>query len=91
MKALRIILFLILLVSTLVGSVHASIRFNVMDLDAAIALAKQDNKYVFVDTYASWCGPYKVMNRVFEESEVSNYFNANFINVKIDMEGPPGE
>ncbi len=62
-----------------------------MDLDAAIALAKQENKYVFVDTYASWCGPCKVMDRVFEESEVSNYFNANFINVKIDMEGPQGD
>jgi len=62
-----------------------------MDIDDAIAMAKRENKFVFVDTHASWCGPCKIMDKVFEEAEVGNYFNANFINVKIDMDGPQGD
>ena len=46
---------------------------------------------VFVDNYASWCGPCKVMDRVFNEDQVGDYFNQHFINVKVDMEGSQGD
>jgi thiol-disulfide isomerase/thioredoxin len=51
--------------------------------------AKAEQKLIFVDAYASWCGPCKRMAaQVFPDSKVGDYFNTNFINLKIDMEKP---
>lgn len=56
-----------------------------------LALAKKENKLIFLDAYASWCGPCKMMkHKVFPSSEVGEYFNQNFINVKMDMEKGEG-
>ena len=49
--------------------------------------AKQENKLIFLDAYASWCGPCKLLKRnVFPQSEVGDYFNEHFVSVAIDME-----
>ena len=53
----------------------------------ALAKAETEDKLIFVDAYAEWCGPCKMMSaRVFPDAEVGEYFNANFISVKYDME-----
>ncbi|MDR2885343.1 MAG: thioredoxin family protein [Rikenellaceae bacterium] len=53
--------------------------------------AKAENKLVFIDAYASWCGPCKRMaSEVFPQPEVGEYFNATFINAKFDMEKGEG-
>ncbi|MFT5823627.1 MAG: thioredoxin 1 [Crocinitomix sp.] len=53
----------------------------------ALAIAQEENKLIFLDAYAAWCGPCKMMARTtFKEKEVGDFFNANFINVKMDME-----
>ncbi len=55
----------------------------------AMAQAKTEQKLIFVDAYASWCGPCKRMAaNVFPDPQVGDYFNANFVNLKIDMEKP---
>ncbi|MEO0733049.1 MAG: thioredoxin domain-containing protein [Bacteroidota bacterium] len=55
--------------------------------EEALAKATAEDKLIFVDAYASWCGPCKRMAaNVFPQKEVGDYFNANFINVKLDME-----
>jgi len=57
----------------------------------ALAKAKAENKTIFLDAYASWCGPCKMMKRfTFSDSKVGEYYNANFINVMIDMEKGEG-
>ena len=57
----------------------------------ALAKAKKENKLVFMDCYTSWCGPCKVMSKeVFTQKEVGDYFNANFVNIKVDMEKGEG-
>lgn len=49
--------------------------------------AKAEEKLIFVDAYAVWCGPCKRMAAsVFPQEKVGSFFNANFINLKIDME-----
>ena len=61
------------------------------DWDEALRLAKKHNKPIFVDAYASWCGPCKrLAKRIFPLPEVGKFFNQHFINVKLDMEKPEG-
>jgi len=64
-----------------------SIQFIEQDWNAAVAKAKQNNKLVFVDMYAEWCGPCKMLkNQTFTDKAVADFFNANFINVSVDAE-----
>lgn len=52
-----------------------------------LAKARAENKLIFVDFYAEWCGPCKFMSKnVFTDAEVAKYYNKNFISVKIDAE-----
>lgn len=53
--------------------------------------AKAENKVIFLDAYASWCGPCKVLQKkVFTQKAVGDLYNARFINVKMDMEKGEG-
>jgi thioredoxin-related protein len=53
----------------------------------ALDKAKTENKAIFVDAYAEWCGPCKRMAaNTFPNSAVGELFNNNFICMKLDME-----
>jgi thioredoxin 1 len=59
--------------------------------DEALKQGKLQNKYIFVDAYATWCGPCKMLKkRTFTDDKAAAFFNANFINVSIDMEKGQG-
>lgn len=59
--------------------------------DEALALAKQENKLIFLDVYATWCGPCKRLKaNTFPDPEVGRLYNGNFINVMIDGEKGEG-
>lgn len=67
------------------------IEFFHGSFDEAKALAKEEGKLIFMDAYAVWCGPCKQMtNNVFPQKEVGDFFNKNFINMKVDMEKGEG-
>jgi thioredoxin 1 len=59
--------------------------------DEALKQAKLQNKYIFVDAYATWCGPCKMLKAItFNNSKAADFYNTNFINVSIDMEKGEG-
>lgn len=68
-----------------------SIQFQDIPFKDLIAKAKKENKIVFLDAYASWCGPCKLMEKnVFTKKSVGDYYNANFVNARFDMEKGEG-
>ena len=57
----------------------------------ALKQAAAQKKYIFVDAYASWCGPCKMLRQTtFKDSKAAAFYNKNFINVSIDMEKGQG-
>lgn len=49
--------------------------------------AKNENKYIFLDCYATWCGPCKQMDKeVYTNDTVGTFFNKKFVSVKIQMD-----
>lgn len=49
--------------------------------------AKKENKYIFVDCYATWCKPCKQMDKdVYANDSVGDFLNTRFISVKIQMD-----
>lgn len=49
--------------------------------------AIKENKYIFIDCFTTWCGPCITMSKdVFPTPEVGKYYNANFINVKVQID-----
>jgi thioredoxin-related protein len=49
--------------------------------------AKKENKHIFLDVFTTWCGPCKQMERdIFPQAQVGDFFNANFINVRVQVD-----
>lgn len=46
-----------------------------------------ENKYIFIDAFATWCGPCKMMDRtVYPNDTVGTFFNDKFISIKVQMD-----
>ena len=68
-----------------------SILFEKTSFQEALNKAKTSGKMLFVDCYTSWCGPCKKMaTSVFTQNDVADYFNKNFISLKVDCEKGEG-
>lgn len=73
------------------GITEQGIQFIEADWSKALAEAKKQNKLIFLDAYASWCGPCKLLKKkTFPDKTAGDFFNKNFISVAIDMEKGDG-
>ena len=68
-----------------------AIRFDEVTLQEALARAEAENKLVFVDVYASWCGPCKQLKRTtFADPATAALFNKTFVNLAVNGEKGDG-
>jgi len=57
----------------------------------AKAMAKKENKPIFLDVYTTWCGYCKKLkSNTFSDKRVAAFYNEKFINVTLDGEQPEG-
>lgn len=89
---LKSILFSLLMIITFsTVAQDAQITFVKEDLAVAQDKAKSMDKLIFVDAYTTWCGPCKMMDRnTFNNKSVADFYNENFVNLKLDMEKGKG-
>jgi thiol-disulfide isomerase/thioredoxin len=84
-------LFMLALALYSLSGFAQGIEFNHSKWEEVKALAKKENKLIFIDFYTDWCAPCKYMAKViFPEKEVGDFYNQHFICVKIDAEKGEG-
>lgn len=69
----------------------SKIIFEDISLTEAIEKAQIENKLIFVDIFATWCGSCKKMKKyTYTDSTFSNFMNEHFINLSYDYERGEG-
>jgi len=91
MKKLTFILLSILLCN-LADAQMKFIQGQDKSMQQILAEAKAKKQIIFVDVYATWCGPCKWMDaNTFADARVAEKFNKQFINYKIDGDTSEGQ
>ncbi|MCX6251075.1 MAG: thioredoxin domain-containing protein [Bacteroidetes bacterium] len=72
-------------------SQNRTIRFVDKPWSEILAMAKNENKLIFMDGFATWCGPCKWMaSNIFTNDTVADFYNKTFICSSFDMEKGEG-
>ena len=80
-------LFLTLIGMMIFIPMFAQTNFRSITYEEGLNAAKGEDKLLFVDFYTTWCGPCKMMMKnVFPTKEAGDYFNTNFVCLKLDAE-----
>lgn len=83
MKQLIIFLFIVI---SFVTSAFSQIHFEQLSWQQALGKARQENKMIFIDVYATWCTYCRQMDaNIFQLPEVGDYHNQHFINLRYDV------
>jgi len=92
MKLLQKITFLFAIIAlSAQTSFAAGINFQNLSLEEGLEKAKKENKIVFIDVFATWCGPCKYLSaNVFVDDDLGAFMNEHFVSLKIDGEKGDG-
>lgn len=83
----KTIYMMVFLTLGILGNLSAQMTLFQGTFDEAMKKAQAEKKDLFVDFYADWCGPCKMMaSEVFTNKEVGDYFNAHFVCVQVNVE-----
>ena len=88
MKLIIIIIALVLCMPSLTRAQEQGIRFDKsMSWREVVEKATRENKYIYVDVMATWCGPCQAMvKNIFPQREVGDFYNEHFICVKLQTD-----
>ena len=85
-KVIILLIFLQGLIFNL-NAQHGSINFEYGKFQELKDKAIKENKLIFINAYTSWCAPCKwMLDNIFTNDTIADFYNSNFINTKIDME-----
>jgi thioredoxin-related protein len=93
MKLVRRLILAILCIAP--GILHGQVEFieikTLEEMQAARKQASDQMLMLFVDVYATWCGPCKMMDsEVFANPAVSDYMKDHYLSLKVDGESDFG-
>ncbi len=93
MKFFSIVLLLLVLIAPL--TMKAQVEFieveTLEQMQAAQKKASDGMLMLFVDVYATWCGPCKMMDsEVYTDPAVTDYMNTHYLSVRMDGESDFG-
>ena len=84
-------LILLLMLSLCAGAVQAQVKFETKSTDAVREMAVRQGKLVFIDLYADWCPPCRMMEReVFSRKDVGEFMDQRFVAAKYSTDKPTG-
>ena len=79
----KLIFLLLLALGT--GAARAQVKFETKSTDAVREMAIKQGKLVFIDLYASWCPPCRMMEKqVFSRKDVGEFMDQRFVAAKYD-------
>ncbi len=74
-----------------VNTLLAQVNFNDVEPQKLFEMAKSGEKLAFVDLYATWCPPCKVMERdVFSREDVGEVMSKYFVSAKYNVDNTTG-
>lgn len=88
LRTLAVIVSMLMAITKLCAQLKAGVRFQQgSSWEELKEKARAEHKYVFMDCYATWCGPCKMMDRdVYPNDTVGDFFNQHFISVKVQTD-----
>ena len=82
-------LIFLLMLSLCAGAVQAQVKFETKSTDAVREMAVRQGKLVFIDLYADWCPPCRMMEReVFSRKDVGEFMDQRFVAANTTQTSP---
>ena len=81
-------LIFLLMLGLAAATAHAQVKFETRSTDAVRALAEQRGKLVFIDLYAPWCPPCRMMDKqVFSREDVGRFMEERLVSTPSSPSG----